>query len=75
MKRFFLLLAGLVGLASNSSAAVIDAAQTAAFTGAIQGGFTEYMTVLISVASIVIPIGIVVGLLWKFIPSVKGRNV
>lgn len=75
MKKVSLLFFGLLAAAQNALAVVISPEQTTALTGAVEGGVSEYFTVLIAFAIVVIPVGIVVGLIWKFIPRVKGRGL
>lgn len=75
LKKLFLAVIGLVGLAQTASAAVITPEQTTALTTAMTSGFNEYWTVLIAIAAIAIPMGIIVGLIWKFMPRIKGRGI
>ena len=63
-----------IGGATKASADVMTADQVTAVTGALQAGMTEYFSIFIAFATIAIPFGLILALLYKFMPRVKGRS-
>ncbi len=59
-------------MATNASAAVLDAAQKTELTTALTAGYSEYIGLLVTVVAVVIPVVLIGRFLWSKLG--KGGN-
>lgn len=62
-KAMALLTLGAV-MATNASAVVLDAAQKTELTTALTAGYSEYISLLVTVVAVVIPVVLIGRFLW-----------
>ena len=61
--------------AVSGNAAVLADGQVGELTSAMTAGSQEYFGTLFSIAVVTIPIALIAGLLWKFVPKIGGGSM